>query len=97
MLSDVMMEDETDDGKDNGIERNLGPQPLDAIMQEFGLGNHDLVELRPVDLSHKSVARARKGRRLTPKIKLRITEVLNTALAKRGTGKKFATRELFNY
>jgi hypothetical protein len=81
----------------DGIERNLGTQPLDAIMQEHGLSNHDLVELRPVDLSHKAMARARKGRRLTPKMKLRITEVINTALKKREVDKKFATRELFNY
>ncbi len=91
------MEDKTGDGKDNGIERNFGLQPLDAIMQEHGLGNHDLVELRPVDLSHKAVQRARKGRRLTPRMKLRITEVINAALKKRGIDRKYATRELFNY
>lgn len=79
------------------VERNLGPQPLDSIMLEQGLNNHDLVELRPVDLSHKAVQRARKGRRLTSKMKLRITWVVNDALKKRGIEKKFATRELFNY
>lgn len=91
------MEEETGDGKDNGIERNFGMQPLDAIMREHGVGNHDLVELRPVDLSHKAVQRARKGRRLTPKMKLRIAEVVNAALARRGIERKYATRELFNY
>jgi hypothetical protein len=92
-----MMEDEPDIGKDNGMERNLGPQPLDAIMREHGLENHGLVELRPVDLSHKAVQRARKGRRLTPRMKLRITEVLNAALKLRGIEQKYATRELFSY
>ncbi len=82
---------------DKNIERNLGPQPLDALMIELGLDNHALVELRPVDLSHKAVQRARKGRRLTSKIKLRITYVVNDALKKRGIDKKYATRELFNY
>lgn len=81
----------------NNVERNLGPQPLDSIMLEQGLNNHDLVELRPVDLSHKAVQRARKGRRLTSRMKLRITWVVNDALKKRGIEKKFATRELFNY
>ena len=91
------MEDETEDGKDNGIERNLGTQPLEAIMQEHGLSNHDLVELRPIDLYHKVIQRARKGRRLTSKMKLRITLVLNAALKKRAVEKQYATRELFNY
>ncbi len=95
-----MMEENEVAGKENepaDLERNLGLQPLDAIMQEHGLGNHDLVELRPVDLSHKAVQRARKGRRLTPKMKLRITEVINAALKQRGIERKYATRELFNY
>jgi hypothetical protein len=91
------MEDESADGKDNGVERNLGLQPLDAIMRQHGLENHDLVKLRPVDLSHKAVQRARKGRRLTSRMKLRMTEVLNLALRSREVEKCYATRELFNY
>ena len=91
------MEGATENGDDNGIERNLGSQPLDAIMREHALGNHDLVALRPVDLTHKAVQRARKGRRLTPRMKLRVTEVLNSALAQRGVGRAYATRELFDY
>jgi hypothetical protein len=91
------MSEMADEDSDQGIERNLGQQPLDALMNEFGLDNHALVELRPVDLSHKAVQRARKGRRLTAKMKLRITWVMNDALKKRGIEMKFATRELFNY
>ena len=95
-MSSRMTEDENAAAND-GVERNFGMQPLDAIMGEHGLGNHDLVELRPVDLSHKAVQRARKGRRLTPRMKLRITEVTNAALKKRGIDRQYATRELFNY
>lgn len=91
-----MTEDENA-GASAGEERKLGAQPLDAIMREHGLDNHDLVELRPVDLSHKAVQRARKGRRLTPRMKLRITEVINAALKKRAIERCYATRELFNY
>lgn len=91
------MEDETGAGKGNESVRDLGPQPLDAVMREHGLGNHDLVALRPVDLTHKAVQRARRGRRLTRRMKLRITEVLNAALAGRGVGRRFGERELFNY
>lgn len=91
-----MTSSEEETSADN-IERNLGTQPLDSIMQEHGLSNHDLVELRPVDLNHKAVQRARKGRRLTSKMKLRITYVVNDSLKKRAIDKKYATRELFNY
>ena len=70
---------------------------MDAILQQHGLENHDLVKLRPVDLTHKAVQRARKGRRLTSRMKLRVTEVLNQALQQREIEKRYATRELFNY
>jgi hypothetical protein len=92
-----MTGDETDDGRENGPERNLGPQPLDAIMREHGLSNHDLVEMRPIDLTHKAVSRARKGRRLTLRMKLRITGVLNAALKKRGVQTVLKQGDLFNY
>ena len=91
-----MTEDENEPAS-GGIERNLGTQPLDAIMTEHGLGNHDLVEIRPVDLTHKAIARARKGRRLTLRMKLRITEVLNAALKKRGVEQTLKREQLFNY
>lgn len=97
MFAGPIMEDETDDGKDIGSDLNLGTQPLDAVMQEHGLSNHDLVEMRSIGLTHKAVGRARKGRRLTLRMKLRITEVLNAALKKRTIEKTFKKSELFNY
>ena len=47
------------------IERNMGMQPLDGIMAEHTLGNHDLVAASTEPMTHKAVQRARKGRRLT--------------------------------
>lgn len=47
------------------IERNLGEQPVARIMQEHNLKAHDLVAASPVEMTHKMVARACKGRRLT--------------------------------
>lgn len=66
--------------EDTPIERDLGPQPLDAIMSTAGLDNHALVAACKDPLTHKAVQRARRGRRLTPHMKRRITETLNKAL-----------------
>jgi hypothetical protein len=80
-------------------ERNLGPQPLEALMVEHGLGNHDLVAASPEPLTHKAVQRARKGRRLTPHMKLRIAAALNRALAAKGQApeRELFVRDLFTY
>ncbi|HMP72562.1 MAG TPA: hypothetical protein PKE55_04790 [Kiritimatiellia bacterium] len=58
-------------------DRNLGPQPLDAWMNEHGISNHDLVLASPHPLTHKAVQRARKGRRLTRRTQLRVIEALH--------------------
>jgi hypothetical protein len=47
------------------IERNLGEQPIARLMREHNLKPHDLVAASPVEMTHKMVARARKGRRLS--------------------------------
>jgi hypothetical protein len=78
-------------------ELNLGVQPLDAVMQELLLGNHDLVAVIPEGLTHKAVQRGRKGRRLTPKMKVRITDALNTVLKSRAVEQQYAVKGLFNY
>ncbi len=44
---------------------NYGTQPLDKIMEERGLKNHDLVAVSKDGLTHKQVQKGRKGRRLT--------------------------------
>ncbi len=74
------------------IERNLGLQPLDALLTRLELGNHDLVEASPVQLTHKQVARARKGRRLTRNMQDKILVAVNKA----GKG-TFVQGDLFNY
>ena len=79
------------------IERNFGPQPLDAIMTEHGVDNHALVTLHGEGLTHKAVQRARKGRRLTPKMKVRVTETINKFFREAGKDLKFGVKQLFNY
>ncbi len=91
------MSDEQEIGKENAIERNHGPQPLDAVMAEHALDNHALVEFCKEGLTHKAVQRARKGRRLTPKMKVRVTETLNALLRARHSELHFGVKQLFNY
>lgn len=74
------------------IERNLGEQPVARLMREHNLKPHDLVGASPVEMTHKMVARACKGRRLTLNTQSKVLTALN-----RATGKNYALRDLFNY
>lgn len=80
-------------------ERNLGPQPLDTILAEHSLGNHDIVAACTEPLTHKAVQRARKGRRLTKHMQRRVTAAVNKAVALQGNEEKreWKVSELFNY
>jgi len=84
-------------------QRDLGPQPLDAIITNWGLGNHDLVEASPEQLTHKQVVRARNGRRLTLKMKIKTSRTLNFAIWGRLTNEEresfveYFPKHLFNY
>jgi len=48
-------------------------------MEENEITNHALVEASKEHITHKMVARARKGRRLTSKVKNKITRAFNIA------------------
>ena len=74
------------------IERNLGEQPLAEILQSRGLRSHDLVAASTEQITHKMVARAAKGRRLTPNVQGKILRALIAA-----TGEEFGAGDLFNY
>jgi len=74
------------------IERNLGEQPIAKIMAERGMKTHDVVAASTEQLSHKMVARAAKGRRLTLNAQYKVRRALNKA-----TGKKYSLGDLFNY
>ena len=77
---------------DQNIGRDLGEQPIAAIMSEHNLKTHDLVAKSIEQLSHKMVARAVKGRRLTPRVKIKVLNALNKA-----TEKNYSIKQLFNY
>jgi hypothetical protein len=73
-------------------ELELGVQPLDTIMEERGLKNHDLVAASKDGLTHKQVQKGRKGRRLTRHIQDKIVEALSSS-----TGESYKLDQLFNY
>ena len=74
------------------IERNLGEQPIAAVMADLGLKPHDLVAASTEQLTHKMVSKACKGRRLTPNVKGKVRNALN-----RASGNDYAFDQLFNY
>jgi len=76
----------------NDIERDFGEQPIAKIMVEYGLKPNDLVRNSTGQISHKMVARAAKGKRLTPHVQLKILNALNKA-----TEKNYSLKDLFNY
>jgi hypothetical protein len=74
------------------IERNLGKQPLAQIMAQHNLTPHDLVAASTRQLTHKMIARATKGRWLTPNAKEKVLTALNNAAQK-----TYFLPDLFNY
>lgn len=81
----------------DGENRELGIQPLDALLQELRLENRDLVSASTEQLTHKQVQKARKGRRVTSNIQGKIRNAIEQAVAGRGEERRFALEELFNY
>ena len=73
-------------------DRNLGPQPIAQLLAAHNLKPHDLVAASPVPMTHKMVARACKGRRLTPNTQSIVLNALNKA-----TGKSYTLPDLFAY
>ena len=74
------------------VRKNLGEQPIGRIMAERGLRPHDLVAASTQQITHKMVARACKGRRLTPHVQAKIINALNAA-----TGGHYGRDDLFDY
>lgn len=72
--------------------RDLGVQPLDALMRARGLDNHALVVASPASLTHKQVQRARNGRRLTRNMQAKVAEAWG-----RATGGPERVADLFTY
>ena len=73
-------------------ERDLGEQPLAALLSELGLKSHDLVAASTEQITHKMVQRGSKGRRLTKNVQGKLLHALNTA-----SGNTYAIKDLFTY
>jgi len=69
-----------------------GEQPLEKIMEELNLKNHDLVEASTEGLTHKQVNKGRKGRRLTRNVQDKIATALSAAV-----NKSYSVSDLFAY
>ncbi len=84
-------------------EADLGPQPLDQLMTDWALSNHDLVEISTEQLTHKQVQRARNGRRLTLKMMMKVTRAFNVTIwhrldkASKEGYFEYGWKHLFNY
>ena len=75
-----------------GAPREMGEQPLAALMRERGLANHDLVAASARPITHKLVMRAVRGRRLTLHSKELVLAAFN-----RAAGGSFRMGDLFDY
>ncbi len=74
------------------LERDLGAQPIAGILLRHQLKAHDLVAASAEHLTHKMVARALKGRRLTSNVQGKVLRALNQA-----AGQEYQRGDLFNY
>jgi len=91
-------------------DRDLGPQPLDTLLDTLGIDNHRLVAASTEQLTHKQVQKARKGRRISRNSQQKILKALNAIpapplVAGEGAGPVaeapekhvYMMAELFNY
>ena len=67
-------------------------QKLEEIMTALGLKNNDLVKASTEQLTHKMVAKARKGKLLTPNVQMKILNALNACQ----TEKQFTLKDLIH-
>lgn len=80
------------DQPDSPADLDHGPQPLARLMEERGLKANDLVRASGEQLTHRMVARAVKGRRLTTNTMNKVLRAWNAA-----AGQECTHADLFNY
>ena len=74
------------------LERNLGEQPIQKLMEHHGLKPKDVVDAAQEQMTHKMVSRAAKGRRLTRNTQEKVLRAFNLA-----SGESYTLAELFTY
>lgn len=73
-------------------ERNCGEQPIAELLKRHNLSAHELVAASTEQITHKMVAKACKGRWLTPNVRGKIRHALN-----RAAGTEYPLEDLFDY
>ena len=79
------------------IQRDLGLQPIDQLMKQWGVENHELVEVSTEQLTHKQVQKARKGRRVTINIQRKILNAIRKVAEDKELDPNLTIADLFNY
>jgi len=92
MMSSTEQPAAGDSASKGDLPRNLGEQPLADLLSRHDLSRHDLVAASSEQITHKMVARACKGRRLTANVQGKILRALCAA-----SGKDFTLGDLFDY
>ncbi len=73
-------------------EYEQGPQPIAGLMTKHNLKPHDLVAASTEQITHKMVSRACRGRKLSRRVQLKITNALNAA-----TEQNYKLKDCFTY
>ena len=79
---------------------DYGTQPLDSLMVEHSLSNSAVVEASPEPVTHKMINKARRGRRLSRKVQIKVLAAFNQAMAKSQPSEDtpcYTFQDLFNY
>jgi len=76
----------------NEAERDLGYQPIEDILKKHHLSHHDVVAASTEQITHKMVARACKGRKLSRRVQLKLLRAVNTAAET-----DYKLKDLFTY
>jgi len=69
-------------------------QPLDNILEELNINNHDLVAASTEHLNHKMVKKGRKGKAISRRIHFKILNALNSITPE---GVEYKIKDLFTY
>jgi hypothetical protein len=73
-------------------QRDYGPQPIAELMEKHTLKAHDLVAASTKQITHKMVARACKGRKLSRHVQFKLVHAINTAAEK-----TYTLKDCFTY
>lgn len=74
------------------MQREFGPQPIENLMKQLNLSNHDLVQQSSEQLTHKMVSKARRGRWLSTGVRQKVQRALNGKVQGH-----YQLTDLFNY